>query len=546
MFLPTADYVTSRILVPGGFTDLAGEFLIQYFMYPYVGAIITTLLLTVITLTINAVLSNINKEYNWLIPACIPSLFLLFLHFDFNYEIAGTVAFLLMLVVLWGSLAFKNDLYRLVYNLMAVFLLFWLCGSVFVLYTVLVVLYEFILAKKYRLWSLLFVILVLTLGVLSLRLAWVGEYRLIFLPDIFYHAKLQPQNLIYFSWIALILLYIAAFFIKPIINKKTAIMLVPLIGSLVIVLLITYWGVQEYGDQKALHVKKLDYLARTKQWDAIMKESEGELKNYLYLSYLNLALAEKGILAERMFLYDQRGVDGLFLKWNKTFSISILLSDIYFAIGNIAIAQEMAFEANVCALGGGNPRMIKRLIETNLIYGEYEVAEKYIRLLEETVYYKKWASEQRRFLYNDEAVENDSLLGEKRRGLLPDSYLANMLGGDKDLLNMAEHYPTNKAPIEFYGSLILLAKDLPEFKKLLDTYYNTEVLPVLPHGFQEAVIILAENNPEEWLKYGVSQSVIERFGQYRKTILANKNNQALPRLVAHEFGNTYWYYFMFK
>lgn len=546
MFQSSFDYILPRLAVPGGLAELMGEFLVQYFMYPYAGAAITTTLFALVALFSNALLRRINKGYDWLLPACIPALCLLFLHFDFNYKPAGTVAFLFMLIVLWGVLAVKNDRLRLVCNLIAIVVLYWLCGSVYVLYTLLIVLYEFASRKSLRYWSLAFVVLVVLLGELSLRLALVGEYRLIFLPDMFYHTKLNPKFLIYFSWITFTLLYAIALWLKPMKEKKILVKLAELILPLGLALLFAVWGVRTYGDQKAQQVKKLDYFARTGQWDEIIKESQGRLSNYLYMCYLNMALAEKGQLAERMFLYDQRGVNGLLLKWNKTFSISVLLSDVYFTIGNIAVAQEMAFEANISAMGGGNPRMLKRLVKTNLIYGEYKVAEKYIDLLEKTAYYKKWAGEQRRFLYNDEAVEQDPLLGKKRRGLLADSYLSNTHGMDKDLINMAKHYPANRNPIEYLGGLLLLSKDLAGFKTLLETYYGTEVLPVLPHGFQEAVIILSEKTPEEWVKYGIGKTVIDRFGQYRKAILANKNNQALPQLMARDYGNTYWFYFMFK
>jgi hypothetical protein len=171
-----------------------------------------------------------------------------------------------------------------------------------------------------------------------------------------------------------------ALLIKPANEKKNVRRLIELVFSLALLCVLTVWGIKKYGDQKSQQLKKLDYYARTEQWDEIINHSKGTLSNYLYMCYLNMALAEKGQLAESMFLYDQRGVDGLLLKWNRTFSVSTILSDVNFTIGNIAVAQEMAFEANVSATGGGNPRMLKRLVQTNLIYGEYPVAEKYIDL----------------------------------------------------------------------------------------------------------------------------------------------------------------------
>lgn len=545
MFQFSPDYICSGLAIPGGAADLIGEFLIQFFLFPYAGALITTALIALIALLTNAVLRRMNPAYHWLLPACIPALSLLFLHFDFNYRQSGTVAFLFMLFALWGVIRINSTRLRFAYHVVSIIALYWLGGAVYVLYILIAVLYEFTGQSRLRYWSLAFIPFALLLAEAALRMAWIGEYRLILLPDMFYHSKLEPKMVIYFGWLAFLLLCGVALGLKPV-KEKNGLAWGSICVSLVLVVVFAGWGVREYGDQKAKQVKMLDYFSRTGQWDEIIRASQGRLTNYLYLCYLNRALAEKEWLGERMFLFDQRGVEGLLLKWNKTSSISVLLSDVYFTIGNIAIAQEMAFEAYISATGGGNPRMLKRLVETNLIFGEYKVAEKYIDLLDKTVYYKEWANGQRRFLYNDEAVEQDPLLGEKRRGLLVDSYLSNTKGMDKDLLNMAVHYPANRTPIEYLGGLLLLAKDMQGFQSLLDTYYGTDVLPALPHGFQEAVIILFEQTPEAWSRYGLDKSVIGRFGHYRKAILANKNNKALPQLMARDYGNTYWFYFMFK
>ena len=166
-----------------------------------------------------------------------------------------------------------------------------------------------------------------------------------------------------------------------------------------------------------MHLKQLDYYTRTAQWDKIISMSRGTMNDYLSINYLNMALANKGELASSMFSYDQRGVNGLMFPWDKTFIVSDLLSEEYFTIGEIAMAQKMAFEAYVTVPGFGNPRFLKRLVQTNLIFGNYAVAQKYIRILEKTFAYSDWARSQRRFLNNDRAVDADLLLGRLRRNL---------------------------------------------------------------------------------------------------------------------------------
>ncbi|MCD8193425.1 MAG: DUF6057 family protein, partial [Tannerellaceae bacterium] len=93
----------------------------------------------------------------------------------------------------------------------------------------------------------------------------------------------------------------------------------------------------------------------------------------------------------------------------------------------------------------------------------------------------------------------------------------------------------------------LLTKNLPAFGKMVDLYYGTEVLPVLPASFQEAIIILNEKEPEAWRQYGIPETTVRRFAEYKKQVLANSGNKdALPGLLRSSYGNTYWYYFMFK
>ena len=146
------------------------------------------------------------------------------------------------------------------------------------------------------------------------------------------------------------------------------------------------------------------------------------------MCHLNMALANKGELSDKMFNFDQRGPQGLLVQWNKSENISCMLSDIYFTMGATASSQEMAFEGYVSAMEDGNPRMLKRLVQTNLIYGTYPVAEKYISILEKTYAYRDWAQSQRKYLYNDEVVESDPILGTRRR-MLPDRNSLAMIKG---------------------------------------------------------------------------------------------------------------------
>lgn len=548
LFLFSEAYIRNKLLLPGGFSMLVAEFLVQFFIRPYVGALVTAVLLTGVGVCTAGIVKRIAPVSGLFILYVLPMLALLFMHFDFNYRAQGTVCYLMMMALLCGYMRIRNDLFRLVAGCVLVPVLFWLAGSIAVLFAGMVCLFEGL--RKTPKWyiSLIGVAEVLLLGVGTVYFSLMGEYRWVFGPDLYYHYTLHPKEIIYYSWICLPLVFLVAFFIrnKNSLSGKKWRAGISCIAQLAMIAAVLWWGMPKYSDAKTLKLKKLDYFARTEQWDKTIEECKGKLTNFLYMCHLNMALANKGELSDKMFNFDQRGPQGLLVQWNKSENISCMLSDIYFTMGATASSQEMAFEGYVSAMEDGNPRMLKRLVQTNLIYGTYPVAEKYISILEKTYAYRDWAQSQRKYLYNDEVVESDPILGTRRR-MLPDrNSLAMIKGLAGDLALFLEKGPANSAVLQYLGAMYLLAKDLEGFKALLEKYYGTEFLPVLPVHFQEAVIVMSEKEPDYWKRFNVSETIVARFTDYKKQVLANRNNSAIAGLLNRSYGNTYWFYFMFK
>lgn len=548
LFLFSEAYIRNKLLLPGGFSMLVAEFLVQFFIRPYVGALVTAVLLTGVGVCTAGIVKRIAPVSGLFILYVLPMLALLFMHFDFNYRVQGTVCYLMMMALLCGYMRIRNDLFRLVAGCVLVPVLFWLAGSIAVLFAGMVCLFEGL--RKTPKWyiSLIGVAEVLLLGVGTVYFSLMGEYRWVFGPDLYYHYTLHPKEIIYYSWICLPLVFLVAFFIrnKNSLSGKKWQAGISCIAQLAMIAAVLWWGMPKYSDAKTLKLKKLDYFARTEQWDKTIEECKGKLTNFLYMCHLNMALANKGELSDKMFNFDQRGPQGLLVQWNKSENISCMLSDIYFTMGATASSQEMAFEGYVSAMEDGNPRMLKRLVQTNLIYGTYPVAEKYISILEKTYAYRDWAQSQRKYLYNDEVVESDPILGTRRR-MLPDrNSLAMIKGLAGDLALFLEKGPANSAALQYLGAMYLLAKDLEGFKALVEKYYGTEFLPVLPVHFQEAVIVMSEKEPDYWKRFNVSETIVARFTDYKKQVLANRNNSAIAGLLNRSYGNTYWFYFMFK
>lgn len=547
LFLLDWTEISNKIVQPGGIALVISEFLVQFFVIPYVGAIIMASLLTLIGIQMESIIKRLAPQGYAPLLYLLPVVTLLYMLFEINYSIQGVVAYSLMLLVVYIYLLFTDFRYKLIYSLLLIPVLYWAVGSTAILFPISVLLIE--LFNKTKFWYLFLIpcIEVCLIAIISVQFAIIGEYRFAFLPDAYYSSKLNPATQIYFSWICVPIILSITFYLKRRKDTSRKRNLTELSIQFVLLVILCWYGIPKYGDWNSAKYKELDYYTRNEEWDKIIKTCEGRLTNALYICTLNMALAEKGQLAENMFSYDQQGPNGLFIPWDKTLTISILLSDIYFTVGNIAASQEMAFEGFVASSKDGNPRMLKRLIQTNIIYGNYKIAEKYIDKLEKTFHYKDWAKSHRKYLYNDAEVEKNPLLSFKRKCLPQENYLFRSYGTEADFAKLAEENPSNRAAVEYLGAFFLLSGDMPGFKKVIDAYYGTDILPTLPKSFMQTVVTMYWNDPEAQVHFKIPQQVAQEFATYMNQIQANgRNNPNLKNILRPKYGDTYWYYYMIK
>lgn len=544
LFLRSGAYFSLFIAKPAGLAQWLTEFLVQHFIRPYAGALVMSALLTGTGVVTAAIIRRAAHTANLFALSLLPMVLLLYMHFDINYLYEGTVSYLLALLCLYGYFCIDGFWARTVYTAAAGAILFWCAGPAAFMFTVCVLLWE-ILNRPFKAYVyILPVLIVAAMAFWGVRVSMAADYRLLILPDGYYTHQLHPGANIYLAWVIVpVILFLCRLLSgrKPVSPKHKC---VELVFMLVLVVMLFRVVTNKFIDRSYDFYKEFNYYTRTRQWDKIIERCEQGVNNYLHLNYLNMALIEKGELAERMFSFPQGGLQGLTVDWNRMPHISALHSDIYFSIGHMALAQRMAFEANV-SMQNSNGAMLKRLVQTNLIYGAYPIAEKYIDLLEQTRYYRQWAHEHRRFLWNDTAIENDPLLGIKRKCIPVSNTLIEEQKIHLDMETIARQNPAHEASIQYEGALFLLSKDILLFKELLEKYYGTDVLPTLPKSYQEAIIIFTEQDPAQWERFNISEQVILRYNEYKKQVLANRGSAALPNLLRAGFSDTYWYYYMF-
>ena len=272
-----------------------------------------------------------------------------------------------------------------------------------------------------------------------------------------------------------------------------------------------------------------------RDWDEIIASyrDDGLNVRYLDLAELNLALAETGRLADDMFKYTQAGPEGIVPQWNRSEEAGVVASDIYYSMGHIAYAQRMAFEADVLNEDGYNPRMVERLIQTNILFGAYPVAEKLIKVLEKDGYD---CSRFRPFLYDDAAVDSDPILGPKRRCIPSEDHISLSGGIEEDLKRIIRINPSHRITLEYLGAIYLLDCDMEAFKALVDEFYGTEALPELHGAFAEAACMLSEVHHGYWKTVGVDKAVHNRYLDFTKRVGTG--------VSMDRFKDTFWYYIM--
>lgn len=187
-------------------------------------------------------------------------------------------------------------------------------------------------------------------------------------------------------------------------------------------------------------------------WDSIIGRCEGrKVNNMLELNMLNLALAETGQLQKKLMQQPCHDVNSLFVLKIESPYVAALLSDIYWSMGEISMSQMYAFEANE-KLGNLSPRLLKRLVLTNIAFGHYKVAEKYLNWLDKTLFYRDWSARYRTLL-SDEAVLADATLRLKRACIPAENVFPSAQSVAYDLQQIIEHNPEHRPSVEYLGAL---------------------------------------------------------------------------------------------
>lgn len=387
-----SELLVDMLSVPGGVANVVALGLTQFFVSPYVAIAIMTALLGVIASLILSLFKRLSNSGSLSATlALLPVIALIMLHYNLNYMASGTVAMLLMLVVLNIQVLISNWKGRLLYAVVLLPVLFFSCGAIVTLYALLSLIIELRKSAKTAAFFLVLPVLAIVRGAIGLRMGCAGDLTHLLLPNAYFTHRLEASSIVWLPWALMVVVTVVVMILDEIpsltafVTKKRNRQIV---YSLFLVLAVGYsqFCRISYISAGNEYFKRMSCMVAAEQWEEVEQlYYDRPEDNVLYENMHGVAANE---IEKRQKPDAMNPI--VMIPADKTPYINALLSDAYYFTGNTGYAMRYAFEANQ-SLGSRSPRMLKRLALTNIQMKEYDVARKYLRILTRTLYYKDWA-----------------------------------------------------------------------------------------------------------------------------------------------------------
>lgn len=383
LFLFDSTYVWEIVRVPGGVADLLGRFSTQFFLYAWVGALIIAVLLSAVQILTLLALRQVLRQAQepsqgqaqgpWEGLSFVPAFLLWFFLLDENALMGGVWAVLLTQLAVWSYALLPKGWIGRIVILVTIPILYWMVGP-----------------------------------------SWTGSH--------YYRYPMVTPWLLYAAWLsALVIPLLARVSRKWISSSKNFVVTACSFALVAIIMGTLVWKNANFRAEK---VMQYDFMARHQQWNRILETANREKpNNQIGVTVQNLALAMHGVLLDQLFNYNQNGIAGLLPDVKEDATSPLPTAEAFYQLGMINVAQRTVFEAQEAILDfQKSARCYKRLAQTNLINGQYEVARKYLSALQKTLFYRDWANETLPLLGDEAAIAKHPEYGRLRKMAYDDDF----------------------------------------------------------------------------------------------------------------------------
>lgn len=553
MFLFDSGYFLERIVLPGGLADYTSEFLVQFYYMPVLGGAIIALLLMGIQTAVWGLMKQYGARHDFpgYLLSFLPSIALWCAMGDQNVLLSFVVALFGALVIGWIHNRFHNRLVKVVFELVSTALVYWLLGPVVFLYAVLMIGDTLKNAKqKGNVFSGIgysAVILILTVAwiLLTTQTLQYPLYRIFAGLNYYrYPGAISPLPFVVMVW-AVVIPFLGMIPCHRKSLQKLQQSKVVIVLSYVLVIVASWFGIKTSFDEMTYELIDYDFLVRTEQWDKIIEKAEKKpATTPLGVSCVNLALSQKGMLADRLFEFYQNGGEGLFPTFTRDMISPVSTAEIFFRLGMVNDAERYMFEAQEAIPNyRKSARLTRRIIECDIINGNYKVAAKLLRRLQKTLFYSNWANQTMALLGNEKAINRHPIYGKLRKYrekkqdfLFSDREMDQMLG----LLFLNDNH--NRMAYEYLMCYELLQRDMEKFMQYypLGRFVGYDHIP---RTFQEILIgnwMKTHSNPRT-IPYSVDAQNVNNTLNFIQLYMQNPKD---PQLGQQPYVSNAWHYVM--
>lgn len=553
MFLFDTGYFLERIVLPGGLADYISEFLVQFYYMPVLGGAIIALLLMGIQTAVWGLMKQYGARHDFpgYLLSFLPSIALWCAMGDQNVLLSFVVALFGALVIGWIHNRFHNRLVKVVFELVSTALVYWFLGPVVFLYAVLMIGDTLKNAKQK---GNVFSGIGYSVCILVLTIAWIllttqtlqyPLYRIFAGLNYYrYPGAISPLPFVVMVW-AVVIPFLGMIPCRRKSLQKLQQSKVVIVLSYVLVIVASWFGIKASFDEMTYELIDYDFLVRTEQWDKIIEKAEKKpATTPLGVSCVNLALSQKGMLADRLFEFYQNGGEGLFPTFTRDMISPVSTAEIFFRLGMVNDAERYMFEAQEAIPNyRKSARLTRRIIECDIINGNYKVAAKLLRRLQKTLFYSNWANQTMALLGNEKAINRHPVYGKLRKYrekkqdfLFSDREMDQMLG----LLFLNDNH--NKMAYEYLMCYELLQRDMEKFMQYypLGRFVGYDHIP---RTFQEILIgnWMKTHSDPRTIPYSVDAQNVNNTLNFIQLYMQNPKD---PQLGQQPYVSNAWHYVM--
>lgn len=287
-----------------------------------------------------------------------------------------------------------------------------------------------------------------------------------------------------------------------------------------------------------------------------IRKVEGRISNQLVM-FKNIALFNTHEIGSSMYDYDDLGMVPTPSDSLQIHTVNICAPIIYLHHGITNFAYHWCMEVQVEY--GFNIAQLKIMVLSALVNGEGKLAEKYLKILSHTMFYKEWAEHYLPLARNPKLIGNYPELANIRElNSYTRSYTANDEGICENFIQRI-FVNSDKNDSKYFQEVALVYcirfKDIKKFWPRYILYLQMHKGEKIPEIYQQAAYMFMDLEPQsapDAKTYGIEfdQTVIDkynRFDQQTQTLLrSGLGEEAIARQTKAEFGNTFWWVYYFN